>query len=164
MPQSTRSSLEVNTAENYQLQYYNAGIDGYLYAVVMFSFILLLFTFGAHQSIWMPMYDFLQLCMAIILVNVSFPPNLLYSVKSLFGSAFTFIPNFFASSFSQAAFTKEANNNNIYSVMQDGAFLRVFGHLYTVLIVFLVVLLIIYLIGKKSSNKDIKKWAKSFVR
>ena len=164
MPQTTRSSLTVNAADNYNLDYYNPGIDGYIYAVVISAFILLLFTFGTHQSIWMPMYDFMQLCMSIILVNVTFPPNLLYSVKSLFGSAFTFLPNFFASAFSQAAFTKEANNNNIYSIMQDGAFLRVFGNLYTVFVAFVIILLIIYLIGKKSPNKDIKKWAKSFVK
>jgi uncharacterized membrane protein required for colicin V production len=48
--------------------------------------------------------------------------------------------------------------------MQDGAFLRVFGYLYTILVAFLILLLIIYLIGKKSHNKDVKKWAKSFVR
>jgi len=102
--------------------------------------------------------------MSIIFVNVTFPPNLLYTVRSCFVSAFTFLPNFFASSFSQAAFSKDSNNNNIYSLMQDGAFLRVLGSLYTILIAFLIILLVIYLIGKKSPNKDIKKWAKNFVR
>jgi len=130
----------------------------------MIAFILLIFSFGTHQSIWMPMFDFMQLCMSIIFVNVTFPPNLLYTVRSCFVSAFTFLPNFFASSFSQAAFSKDSNNNNIYSLMQDGAFLRVLGSLYTILIAFLIILLVIYLIGKKSPNKDIKKWAKNFVR
>ena len=112
----------------------------------------------------MPMFDFMQLCMAIILVNVSFPPNLLYTVKSCFVSAFTFLPNFFTSSFKQAAFSKDSNNNNIYSLMQDASFLRVLGELYTILVAFLIILLVIYLIGKKSPNKEIKKWAKNFVR
>jgi len=164
MPQTTRSSLSISAADSYQLDSYTPGMDSYVYAVAIFAFILLLFTFGTHQSIWMPMYDFMQLCMTIILVNVTFPPNMLYTVKSCFASAFTFLPNFFSSAFVQAAFTKEANNNNIYSIMQDGAFLRVFGYLYTVLVVFLVLLLIIFLIGKRTANKDIKKWAKSFVR
>jgi hypothetical protein len=99
MPQATRAELEVNTADNYSIEYYNPSIDTYLYFVAIFAFILLLFTFGTQQSIWMPMFDFMQLCMAIILINVSFPPNLLYSVKSCFVSAFKFLPNFFSSSF-----------------------------------------------------------------
>lgn len=164
MPQTTRAEFEVNSADNYSLEYYNSSIDSYLYAVVMLAIILLVFSFGTHQSIWMPMFDFMQLCMAIILVNVSFPPNMLYTVRSCFVSAFTFLPNLLASSFSQAAFSKDSNNNNIYSLMQDGAFLRVLGSLYTILVAFLIILLVIYLIGKKSPNKDIKKWAKNFVR
>ena len=164
MPQTTRAEFEVNSADNYSLEYYNSSIDSYLYAVVMLAIILLVFSFGTHQSIWMPMFDFMQLCMAIILVNVSFPPNLLYTVRSCFVSAFTFLPNLLASSFSQAAFSKDSNNNNIYSLMQDGSFLRVLGSLYTIFIAFLIILLVIYLIGKKSPNKDIKKWAKNFLR
>jgi hypothetical protein len=164
MPQTTRAEFEVNGADNYSLEYYNSSIDSYLYAVVMLAIILLVFSFGTHQSIWMPMFDFMQLCMAIILVNVSFPPNLLYTVRSCFVSAFTFLPNLLASSFSQAAFSKDSNNNNIYSLMQDGSFLRVLGSLYTIFIAFLIILLVIYLIGKKSPNKDIKKWAKNFLR
>ena len=164
MPQTTRAEFEVNSADNYSLEYYNSSIDSYLYAVVMLAIILLVFSFGTHQSIWMPMFDFMQLCMAIILVNVSFPPNLLYTVRSCFVSAFTFLPNLLASSFSQAAFSKDSNNNNIYSLMQDGSFLRVLGSFYTIFIAFLIILLVIYLIGKKSPNKDIKKWAKNFLR
>ena len=55
-------------------------IDGFLYAVAIYSFILLLFTFGTEHSIWMPIYDFMQIIMLFIFININYPPNLLYSV------------------------------------------------------------------------------------
>ena len=164
MPQTTRSSLQVDTSSLYSLDYYNSSVDGYLYAVAVMAFVLLLFTFGTQQSIWMPMFDLLQLLMSLILVNVVFPPNLLYSIRSCFVSAFTFLPNFFSRSFSQAAFDRASNNDNIYSLMQDGSFLRVLGPLYFILLVAIVVVLAIWVLSKRCWSKEVKTWAKAFVR
>jgi hypothetical protein len=164
MPQNTRSSLTVDTSNLYSLNSYSPGVDGFLMTLAVLAFVLLFFTFGTQQSIWMPMYDFMQGVMVLVLVNATFPPNLLYSIRASFASALTFLPNFFDSSFTTAAFSKKSSNNNIYSLMQDGAFLRVLGCLYFVLLMLVIFLLFALLLSKKSPNKEIKKWSKSFLR
>lgn len=116
------------------------------------------------HSIWMPFYDYLQLIMALILVNVNFPPNLVYSIFKAFGSALNFLPNFFAKSYTKAAYNKTLLNNNIYSVMQDSSFLRVLGHLYFILMMLGIVMAIIFILSKKCFNKTLKKWCKEFIR
>ena len=164
MPQTTRASVTVDTVNSYTLESYSPGIDGFLMAIAVFAFVLLIFTFGTHQSIWMPMYDFMQLIMSLILVNVAFPPNLLYSIRSSFASAFTFLPNFFGSLFSDAAFSKDSNNNNIYSLMQDGSFLRVLGVLYFIATMLVAFIIVVAIFSKKAPNKEVKRWCKSFLR
>ncbi len=125
---------------------------------------MLLLTFGSHQSIWMPMYDFMQLVVCCAFINVTYPPNLLYSIKSSLISAFTFLPNFFGNSFTKAMYDKDYNNNNIYSLMQDAAFLRVLGSLYFIVVMLIVILIFIGILSKRSPTKEIKKWAKHFLR
>lgn len=131
-----------------------------MYAVCIFAFILLILTFGMDHSIWMPTYDYLQLIMALILVNINFPPDLMYSIYRTFASCLSFLPNFFVNSFSQAFYDPLKINNNIYSTMQDSSFLRVMGHLYFILIVLCIVFLIMFILSKKSPNKELKKWCK----
>lgn len=110
------------------------------------------------------MYDLMQLFMMLIFVNSNYPPNLLYCIYKSFGSALTFIPNMFSKAFGQAAYNSSLINNNIYSIMQDASFLRIFGHLYTILIVLVVYLVVILVLSKKSPTKEVKKWAKSFIK
>jgi Na+-translocating ferredoxin:NAD+ oxidoreductase RnfA subunit len=153
IPSVTRSSFAVDTTIIYSASDYNSGIDFYLYALCIYAFLLLIATFGMEHSIWMPMYDFLQLVMALILINVNYPPDLLYSIFKVFASALTFLPNIFTSLFSQASYNATFINNNIYSVMQDSSFLRVMGHLYFILIILAVVLLVIFIFTKKSPSK-----------
>ena len=62
------------------------------------------------------MYDYMQLTMVLILVNVTFPPNLLYSIQRLMGAAFTFLPNMFKAAYSHAIYNEKYLNNNIYSL------------------------------------------------
>jgi hypothetical protein len=95
MPQTTRSEFTVDTDNLYSADSYNQGISGYLSIVAIAAFILLLFSFGTHHSVWMPMYDFMQFIIVCIFINVTYPPNLLYAIRSSFASAFTFLPNFF---------------------------------------------------------------------
>ena len=85
--------------------YAGGRIDAFLMLIAVLAFILLIFTFGTHQSIWMPIYDFMQFIMGLILVNITFPPNLLYSIRSSLASAFTFLPNYFGSLYSDAPFS-----------------------------------------------------------
>jgi hypothetical protein len=160
IPSTTRSSINVDSSLIYSLSDYHQGIDTFLYAICMIAFVLLIFTFSADHSIWMPTYDFLQLVMALIFVNNNYPPDLLYSIWKIFASALAFLPNFFTNSFSRATFNPEMINNNIYSVMQDSSFLRVMGHLYFVLIIVCALLTLVFIFSKKSPNKDLKKWCK----
>lgn len=160
MPQNTRSELTVNAANVYSLDSYSPAVSAIVMLMAVVAFILLLFTFGAQHSIWMPMYDFMQLIMALILVNTTYPPNLLYSIRSSMASALTFLPNFFTSVFVRAFFDEKTNNNNIYSLMEDGAFLRVMGHLYFILLMLVIFIIVVLVLTKKAPSKDIKKWAK----
>lgn len=160
IPSTTRSSFEVDTSIIYTSSDYNESIDGTVYAVCILAFILLLFTFGLDHSIWMPMYDYLQLIMALILVNVNYPPDLLASVFKTFASTFSFLPNFFAKSFSPVVFNKSYINNNIYSVILDSSFLRVLGHLYFILLMLGIVMAVIFILSKKCFYKPLKKWCK----
>jgi len=153
IPQLTRSSFSVDTSNLYTSDTYNPILDSYIYAVVILSFVLLLLTFWTNHSIWMPMYDFMQMIMVLIFVNSNYPPNLLYSVSKSFGSALTFMPNFFSKAFGQAAYNSGLINNNIYSIMQDCAFLRILGPLFTFLIVLIAILMIVLIISKKSPTK-----------
>lgn len=114
---------------------------------------LLLFAFGTHHSTWMPMYDFMQSIMIIVFINVTLPPNLLYSVKSSMKSAFTFLPSFFSSAFDSPPYNKEYNNNNIYSLMKDAAFLRVIGSIFFVLLMLVVFMVIVGILSKKAPRK-----------
>lgn len=104
IPSVTRSSFTVDTSIIYSLSDYNSGFDSYIYALGIISFLLLIITFGQQHSIWMPMYDFMQLVMALILININYPPNLMYSIFSSFTSALTFLPNFFTSKYTTAAY------------------------------------------------------------
>lgn len=106
-----------------------------------------------QHSIWMPMYDYLQLIMALIFINVNFPPNLLFTIIKSFSSTFNFLPNFFTNMFSKAFYNKDYISNNIYSAMEDSSFLRVMGPLYFIIILIGVALAIIFILRKKSPNK-----------
>jgi len=164
LPATTRSELLIDSNSLYTLDSYISMIDGFLYAIAIYSFILLIFIFSEEHSIWMPIYDYLQLIMVFIFVNINYPPNLLYSISRLYASAFTFLPNMFKSSYSAAFYDPKYINNNIYSLMTDSSFLRVMGHVYFILIILILVLGTIFILSKKSPSKNIKKWAKSFIR
>ena len=164
MPQSTRSSLAVNTANVYTLDSYSPVVDTVVMLMAVVAFILLLLTFGAQHSIWMPMYDFMQWVMCLVLVNITYPPNLLYSLRSSLASALTFLPNFFASAFNKASYSSNYSNNNVYSLMEDAAFLRVMGHLYFLLLMIVLFIIIVLILTKKAPSKEIKKGAKQMLR
>lgn len=99
------------------------------------------------------MYDYLQLIMALIFINVNFPPNLLYTIIKSFTSSLNFLPNFFTSMFSKAFYDKKQISNNMYSAMQDSSFLRVLGPIYFILIMIGIALAVIFVLRKKSPNK-----------
>lgn len=145
--------MNVDTTLIYSASDYHKGIDDSLFAIAIIGFLLLIFSFGMEHSIWMPFYDYLQLIMALLFININYPPDVLYSVFKLFASALTFLPNLVSRSFSKASYNPELISNNIYATIQDSAFLRVMGHLYFVLICLVIVLAIIFILSKKNPNK-----------
>jgi len=94
----------VDSSNIFSLDSYKEGIASFIKVAVILSFILLVLTFWTDHSIWMPMYDFMQMMMVLIFVNITFPPDLLYSINGLFGAAFNFLPNFFTNYFKQATY------------------------------------------------------------
>jgi hypothetical protein len=116
--------------------------------VIIISCILLLFTFWTNHSIWMPMFDFMQLMFALFFINVNLPPNVLYAFGQLKDAGFVFLINFFTKSLPDAKYSTVVNNN-IYSILKDFTFLRTQGYLYSLLIFIIVVLFLIYIISKK---------------
>lgn len=156
--------MNVDTTLIYSASDYHKGIDDSLFAIAIIGFLLLIFSFGMEHSIWMPFYDYLQLIMALLFININYPPDVLFSVFKLFASALTFLPNLVSRSFSKAPYNPELISNNIYATIQDSAFLRVMGHLYFVLICLVIVLAIIFILSKKNPNKQFKKWCKTFIR
>lgn len=160
LPTVTRSQLSVDISSLYSLDNYNKSFDSYVQFIVLTAFVLLIASFWTEHSIWMPMYDLMQFLMILVFVNVNYPPNLLYIFQKLLGAGFNFLPNFFKNAFSAPAFDSQILNNNIYSIMKEGAFLRVFGCIYFILLMTGIVLLTIYILSKKNPSKEFKKWCK----
>ena len=104
IPTNTRSSVNVDTTLIYSASDYHKGIDDTLYAICIIGFLLLIFSFAMEHSIWMPFYDYMQLIMALLFININYPPDVLYSVFKIFASALTFLPNMVKGSFSKAPF------------------------------------------------------------
>lgn len=160
IPATTRSQINIDTSLIYSQSDYHQGVDLFVYTLTMVCVGPLVLTFSKEHSIWMPAFDYFQLVMVLIFVNCNFPPDMVQTIFSTFTAAFTFLPNFFTSSFSQPVFNSQLINNNIYSVMEDAAFLRVMGHLYFILVVLVALLTLIFIFSKKFPQKQFKKWCK----
>lgn len=111
----------------------------------------------------MPIFDFMQLLFALFFININFSPDLMYSLGAFQNAGLTFLPNFFAKSMPNAVYDSSLNNN-IYSILRDFTFLRTMGYLYSFFLVLGIVLITIFVLSKKCWNKDLKKWAKGFIR
>lgn len=104
IPATTRSQMKIDTSLIYSESDYHKGLDLFVYAIVMVCCGLLVLTFSKEHSIWMPAFDYFQLVMVLIFVNCNFPPDMVQTIFSTFAAAFNFLPNFFTTSFSKAAF------------------------------------------------------------
>lgn len=95
LPSNTRSIVEIDSTTIYSLADYNSLFTSYFAFIIWMSMVLLIFSFWTLNSVWAPMFDFIQLILAVFLVNVEIPPTAMYALGIFNLSAFTFLPNFF---------------------------------------------------------------------
>lgn len=126
--------------------------------------LLLLFTFWTDYSVWAPMFDYMQIMMAVFLVNVILPPTPMYALGTFRYALFSFLPNFFVDSLPAAKFNAKLMNSSVYSILEDFLYLRNMGHMYFILIVLAALFLIVFGMSKKFFNKTIKGWCKNFIK
>lgn len=125
-------------------QSYSTYIEFLTYTV----FALLFFTFWAEHRMWTPIIDLFQMMFILLFVNVSMPPSLYYSLATFKNSLFTFLPNMFSSAMPYASFNSGINNA-IYSSLKDTLFLRHIGYIFTLLLIIIPILLLIFILSKK---------------
>jgi hypothetical protein len=126
--------------------------------------LLLLFTFWTDYSVWAPMFDYMQIMMAIFLLNVILPPTPMYALGAFNYALFSFLPNFFTDSLPTAKYDPKTMNSSIYSILEDFVFLRNMGQMYFILIVLGLFLLATFAMSKKFFSKTIKNWCKNFIQ
>lgn len=110
------------------------------------------------------MFDYMQIMMALFLLNVILPPTPMYALGTFRYALFSFLPNFFANSMPAAQYNPKTMNSSIYSVLEDFIFLRNMGQMYFILIVLVAFLLIVFGMSKKFFNKTVKTWCKNFIK
>ena len=119
----------------------------------MLAILVLVVTFWTDYTIWIVMFDFMQLVFAIGLFSVDLPPTPMYAFGSFTNSFFTFLPNFFKDSLPQSSYNSKTMTNSIFDILKDFIFLRNMGQLFTILITLIIVLLVIFVMSKKFFNK-----------
>jgi hypothetical protein len=164
LPQTTRTTLAIDSTTAFSIKDYNEGFTTFNTAVIFIAIALLVLSFWTDYSVWSPMLDFMQVMMAIFLLNVILPPTPMYALGSFKYSLFSFLPNFFSSKLETPRFNAKTMNSSIYSVLKDLTFLRTMGHLYFILIVSLIFVLVTLILSKKFFNKRVKNWCKGFIR
>lgn len=110
------------------------------------------------------MFDYMQIMMAVFLLNVVLPPTPMYALGAFKHALFSFLPNFFTDILPTAQYNPKTMNSSVYSVLKDFIFLRNMGQIYFILIVVCLFLLAVWGMSKKFFNKSIKSWCKSFIR
>ena len=79
--------------------------------------LLLAFTFWTDYSVWGPMFDYMQIMMAVFLLNVILPPTPMYAIGTFRFALFSFLPNFFTDLLPTAQYNSKTMNSSIYSVL-----------------------------------------------
>lgn len=110
------------------------------------------------------MFDYMQIMMAVFLLNVVLPPTPMYALGAFRYALFSFLPNFFTDSLPTPQYNPKIINSSVYSILKDFIFLRSMGHLYFILVVLVIFLLIVFGFSKKFFNKSVKSWCKNFIR
>lgn len=164
LPDTTRKTIELDSTTSYSIKDYNPIFATINSIIIYLAMILLVFTFWADYNVWAPMFDYMQLMMAVFLINVILPPTPVYALGCFQYALFSFIPNLFTQSLPAAEYDPNVMNSNVYSIIQDFAFLRNMGQIYVILIALVIFLLISFGFSKKFFNKSVKSWCKKFIR
>lgn len=135
--------------------------------IVIFVSILLFMTFWTEHSLWMPIFDYMQMVFVLFFVNIILPPNPTYVLSTFRYSFLSWLPNFFSSAMPRARINAGINDS-ILSILGDLIFLRTMGFIYVIMVILIVVLIVIFIFSKKMpefmKNYGLKKWAKRFIR
>jgi hypothetical protein len=110
------------------------------------------------------MFDYMQILMAMFLINVNLPPTAMYTLATFKLALFSFLPNFFTSVMPIPFYDENVMNNSAYSIMKSFSFLFNMGQIYFILIVTLALLLLTFGFSKKFFNKKVKAWCKQFIK
>jgi hypothetical protein len=164
LPSTTRATIEIDPTTSYSIKDYNKSFTLFNTFVIFVAMLLLLFTFWTDYSVWAPMFDYMQIMMAIFLLNVILPPTPMYALGTFKYSLFSFLPNFFTDSLPTAKYNPKIMNSSIYSILEDLVFLRNMGQMYFILIALGFFLLATFAMSKKFFNKTIKNWCKNFIQ
>jgi hypothetical protein len=125
--------------------------------------ILLFATFFVDQSIWMPITDFFQMIFALMFINMTLPPNAAYTIAKSKITILSFLPNMFASALPRSQYDKSITNT-MFTFFGDMVFLRTMGFLFTIILVYLVVLAAMVLLWKKGKWKGVKQFCKGYIK
>lgn len=164
LPDSTRKTIELDSTTSFSIKDYNPIFANINLIGIFLAMFLLLFTFWTDYSVWSPIFDCMQLIMAVFLINVTLPPTPVYALGVFRYSLFAFLPNFFTSKLPAPEYNPNVMNSSVYSIIKDFLFLRNMGQIYFILIVLAVFLLISFGLSKKFFNKSVKNWCKKFIR
>ncbi len=164
LPSTTRATIEIDSTTSYSIKDYNKSFTLYNTFIIFVAMFLLIFTFWTDYSVWAPMFDYMQIMMAVFLLNVILPPTPMYALGTFRYALFSFLPNFFVESLPAAQFNAKTMNSSIYSVLEDFIFLRNMGQMYFILIVLVALLLVVFGMSKKFFNKTVKAWCKNFIK
>lgn len=162
-PQATRTILVIPAHSIYSITDYSADLANYCTFVAVVIVILLLASFWANHSIWMPTIDFFHWLFALLFINMLMPPNPTYALSKSIITIFSFLPNIFANALSSAQYSN-AITSTMFTFFGDMMFLRTMGFLYTIVIFLAVVLLVMLALWKKGIWKTVKKYCKNYIK
>jgi hypothetical protein len=162
-PQTTRTLLVIQANSVYSINDYSADLANYCTFVSVVVVILLVATFWANHSIWMPIIDFFHLLFALLFINTLMPPNPTYALSKSIITILSFLPNMFVTALSTAQYSS-AITSTIFTFFGDMIFLRTMGFLYTIVLILAFVLLIMVALWKKGIWKAAKKYCKNYVK
>ncbi len=164
LPETTRKTITIDSTTAYSIKDYNQAFKMCNVVIVFLSMVLLCFTFWTDYSVYSPIFDYMQLMVAVFLVNVTLPPTPVYALGVFKYALFSFLPNMFSDTLPTAEYDALTMNGSVYTILKDFTFLRNMGQLYFILIVLVILLLATYGLSKKCFNKQVKTWCKKFIK
>ncbi len=70
----------MDSTTSYSIKDYNKSFRLYNIFIIFVSMLLLVLTFWTDYSVWAPMFDYMQIMMALFLLNVTLPPTPMYAL------------------------------------------------------------------------------------